>query len=69
MTPSQVQYVAMVVLHAGPCCDCRLWFNAPFVILGLWDERQDFQVPLFNDYREQAATPFVVFRGTLQAGC
>ena len=44
----------------------RLWLNAPFVMLGLWDERQEVRVPLFNNYREQAATPFVVFRATLQ---
>lgn len=46
---------------------CRLWVNAPFVILGLWEERQEFQVPLFSNYREQATSPFTVFRATLQA--
>lgn len=45
---------------------CRLWFNAPFVMLGLWDERQDVRVPLFQNYKEQALLPFVVFRATLQ---
>lgn len=47
---------------------CRLWLNAPFVMLGLWDERQEVRVPLFSNYREQATMPFVVFRATLQAG-
>lgn len=44
----------------------RFWRNAPFVLLGIWDERQDVRVPLFNNYVEQASTPFVVFRATLQ---
>ncbi|KAL3142851.1 hypothetical protein ABBQ38_003144 [Trebouxia sp. C0009 RCD-2024] len=44
----------------------RFWLNAPFVMLGMWDDRQDVRVPLFKNHREQATTPFVVFRATLQ---
>ena len=61
----------MPACHCFVCMDsviCRLWLNAPFVMLGLWDERQEVRVPLFNNYNEQATTPFVVFRATLQAG-
>ncbi|KAL0051237.1 hypothetical protein WJX82_004180 [Trebouxia sp. C0006] len=45
----------------------RLLFNAPFVILGLWDERREVQVPLFSSYQEQPDKPFVMFQATLQA--
>lgn len=45
----------------------RLAFNAPFVILGFWDERREVQVPLFSSYQEQPDKPFVIFQATLQA--
>lgn len=45
----------------------RLWLNAPFVILGLWDERREFKVELFIDHKEDATTPFSLFQATLQA--
>lgn len=45
----------------------RLLLNAPFVILGLWDERREVQVPLFSSYQEQPDKPFVMFQAILQA--
>lgn len=44
----------------------RFWLTAPFAIVGLWDERREVRIPLFSNYREQATTPFVVFKATLQ---
>ena len=49
----------------GVAC-CRLWLNAPFVILGMWEERREVKVPLFSNYQEQPNKPFVIFRATLQ---
>lgn len=44
----------------------KFWLTAPFAIVGLWDERREVRIPLFSNYREQATTPFVVFKATLQ---